>query len=1020
MGRGLPKRPINIFVSGGVDAKTDPKLLTGGAVLRADECYYDKVGALTKCNALTSLSQLWTGRTDGGSINNVKELFQAPGGKPLVIASGTAGTLAPYRALFQYSDAESKWVLNERAPTPMPSVVTSLDNVDSSQSDQRSPDCCVAGNQGTLVVLSVWSNIAGLGPWFTVAPKGGPYTTKTDLRTGTAATPVGDLSRAVGSGKYACVVWVDNTQALRVMIQDTSNLNRSMAACQFVLAAAAVANGSNASVEVMKRPGASTILVAYTAVAGGVSLLEFDPSTGGVVAGPTNVAAADVGNGEGGLALLDDQLATGFYWLATAGLTAGVVVRKLTTAFAVSATTTVDASATTNVKHITGYTTGAATFNVFWDVDATPTQNMLIKKGTSVPAVTTWQRGAGLLSKAWKHDGLYYTVVSYMSTQQNTNVVLAHYNNSAPQPAGVMLPNQAGGRAAGDGWSVGRLASVNAFGAQWVCAVTRKIRLVLYGGYEPIRGVSLAYMDMGSALRRPKELGGVLYIPGGILTAYDGIGCNYAAPVIYPEAPTVTTAGAGSMTPGGQYQWLIVYRTADVSGRITRSAASQPTTLTIAAADGAASVVFPAARLATFLGDPDQVLFGSQVVGEVYRAGPASAGASQYNKVGETPCGSTTADTVSFFDSLSDAAAAAGEALYDTGGVLDNFCPPSSNLMECWNGRVFLVDPEYPTRIWFSKQSRPGQGIAFNPLLTLLCEGDGFGPVTAIAGMDRYLIVFKRGAILAFTGDGPNDANQGSFSNPILVSTTVGTIDPGSVVLTPDGLMFNDFRSGVWTLTRGLSLDPSGFPIANAGAASYLTVPDATLFPSLNQVRFLITGTAQWAVWHMLLKKWTLIAATGATGALAVNSTAQSLAGSWWQVSGASGLIQYEDPTSGNKDTAHAQEVDFPPSSLAGISGFELVYELQLNGVLLNVTGSLEVDIDYDEESTYAETHTINLAALTVFNFAVPLNRRKCRSIAIQLFALSPAVSFSLTSLRVLCAIKGRGMYPMPISQSFT
>lgn len=1022
MGRGLPKRPINIFVSGGVDAKTDPKLLTGGAVLRADECYYDKIGALTKRNALTTLTQNWTGRTDSGAINNVKELFQAPGGKPMIIANGTAATLAPYRGLFQYSDAESKWVLNERAPTPMPSVVTSLDNVDATLADQFGADSCVATNAGTPLVLSVWSDT--LSPsvlWFTVGPRGGPRTAKqmVDAATGTSV-----ISRAVASGKYACVIYADSALALRVMIQDTSNLNKPIATCRFILDGAAAVSPAG-RIDAILRPGSANIIVAYKAPVG-VSLLEFNPATGAVVTGPVNIAAASA---QRGVALLDDQLSTGFYWLSTAG-TGGVVVRKLTTAFAVSTTTTVDAAAVAASANMNGYTTGANAFNVFWDIPATPSENTLIKMGTSVPVVTTWQLGCSLISRAWKYDGLYYTVVSYASTRQKTNVVLAHYSSGQAQPVGIIMPNTAGGNPVGI--SAGQLSAVNSYdGTTFVAGMLRQSSLTSQGGtFAAVRGIVTAFMSMAAPLRRPKELGGVLYIPGGILTAYDGVGANYAQPVIYPEAPTGAAGAGGALTASGQYQWIVVYKTVDSSGRVTRGAASQPLTLTLGAGDSSATITAASARIAAYQSPARSTDF-SVITGELYRAGPASAGASQYNKVAEQQASSTTADTISFVDTMSDITAATGEPLYDAGGVLDNFCPPSCSLLETWNGRIFLVDAEYPTRIWFSKQSRPGVGVAFNPLLTLLCEGDGFGPVTAIAGMGRYLIVFKRGAILAFAGDGPNDANQGSFSNPILVSTTVGTIDPGSVVLTPDGLMFNDFRSGFWTLTLGLSLDPVGFPIAspvNPGASPGIfpgyQCADASLVPALNQVRFLCNaGGATWACWHMPLKKWTLMNSDNFSGALAVNLPAAGDAGSmWWQFKGVTGTIQYENfgLAGFTKDSGHAQSISFPPSALAGISGFELVYELQLAGQGINIGGSLEVDVDYDEEGTFAETHTIALAATTTFNLLVPLNRRKCRSIAINLFALNLNVAFSLTSLRVLCAIKGRGMYPMPLSQSFT
>lgn len=1023
MGKGLRKQAVPVFVSGGVDTTTDPKLVPAGAVVQANECQYSTTGALSKRNAVTSLSQNWVGRLDSGSLTSINAAFPDLDGKPLLIGGGTGATLAPYKSLFKYSDSESKWVLNERTPVPMPTVVTAIDNVDASRSDQQDPDCCVAANAGVSMVLTVWSTVSTTnGPWFTVGPRGGPTTNKVDIRTGTALTPDDNQCRAIASTKYACVIWAGNDGSLRAMIQDTSNLNKAMASCQFVLAAPGsvfVGGGPRNSLDVIKRPGSNNCIVAYPDNGTGISLVEFNPATGAVIAGPVNVAAADCNQAA---CLLDDQLSTGFYWLATAGTTAGVVVRKLTTAFAVSATTVVDATATASVQRITGYTTSSGgAFNVLWDLTAAALQDSSIRMGTSTPSVSTWQRAAALISKAWKHDGIYYTIVGYRSSQQTTNVVLAHYNGSKPQPAGVILPNVSGGENSGGQKS--RLTSVVTYndGVTWVAGVVRKVSNVSSGGsLSAVRGVASAYMNMAPSLRRPRQLNGQIYIPGGILTVYDGVSVNYAQSVIFPEAPTLASSATGGMTPSGQYQYLIVYRTQDSLGRITRSAASIPTAITLGAGDGNVQVTLPTARLATSLWDPAATPLGLQVYGEIYRAGPAAAGGTQYNKIAEVAAGSTTADSVTFTsDTKTDAQAAAGELLYDSGGVLDNFCPPSCSLLETWNQRLFLVDAEYPTRIWFSKQIKAGTGIGFNPLLTILCDGDAGGPITALCAMDQYLVVFKRSSILVFTGDGPNDANQGSFSQPQLVTTAAGTLDPGSVILTPDGVMFNDYRQGFMLLTRGLSLNPIGFPVGGPSASTALGCSDSAIVPALSQVRFWVNFVVY--VWHYVLKKWTTMScpSTGTISLAIPGQEFSGIGGAVYEATPGNGAVRYEALGSSlGIDTSLTPDITLPPLLTDGIGGYQKVYGAHISGTTRAAAGTLFVEVDYDEEGSFTETHSLNFVGLADPKFAIEVafNRRKCRSVQLHIFS-DPTCIWTLMGVKVLVGTKERGIFPVSVAK---
>lgn len=1027
MGKGLQRHAVPVFVSGGLDNRTDPKLVAPGAVVLADECYYAQTGALTKRNATTAVTSNWADQNgNSGAMNAIQDAFLVQGGHPALIASGTGGL---YRELLGFSDSAGKWMRTRSGA--LPSVITSIEGIEAASNnsatsnDMTDPDLCVANNAGNKTVLMCWTDNGGAG------------TANTELRDAASGVPreiQHSLSpslraRCAAVGKYACAFGISALGTVRSIVYDTSTTAAAINTSFGIIAAAPF------HLEAMPRPGGSTIIVAVSAAAG-VTLLEFNPATNAIVAGPVNIAAVDATQCIG---LLDDTQSSGSYWLASVGTTAGAVVRQLTTAFAVTATRVIDntTSLTSGVRNITGYLSSSTEFVVFFDGSAGASYQGWIVKGTwiaGIAATAVWQRGAALLSKAFKYDGIYYLVANYMASAANiqeTQVVLADPvvpfggaggNLTSSAIAGIQLPLVGGGKTN----KVSCLASVYALdSANFLFGTLRKTALTATNGtFLTTRSVVKASMAMTTVRRRPREIGGITYIPGGLLSLYDGVSWKFPAFAAFPEIPTaITPGGGGSMTSSGQYDYVAVYRDVDASGRVYRSAASPVVSVTLGAGDTSAQVVVTTLRLDR--GTPFSTATSAAI--ELYRRGPAAAGATNFNRVAVTGSilGGPGGDSTTFTDTVSDAVANTGETLYDTGGVLDNFSPPSSNLMETWNGRVFLVDPEYPTRIWFSKQLKPGLGLAFNPLLTLLCEGDSGGPITALCAMDHYLVIFKRSSILVVTGDGPNDANQGQFSQAQIVTTATGTTDPGSVCLTPDGVMFHDYRQGFMLLTRGLSLDPVGYPVAANGGVNNNGVSDSALVPTLGQARFLSVATGRVFVWHYVLKKWTRIATqTGGSGLALVSIPGLEVtaAGGALYEAGSTGAIRFESlglNVGPDSSGSYQQQIMLPRLSFDSIGGFSRAYGAHIAGTTLVASNSLTVYIDYDEESAFTETHQINVSTLAdqKFAFEVQFSRQKCQYV--QMLIVGDAASaFSLTGVRFVIGTKGgRGMFPVATTQ---
>ena len=70
--------------------------------------------------------------------------------------------------------------------------------------------------------------------------------------------------------------------------------------------------------------------------------------------------------------------------------------------------------------------------------------------------------------------------------------------------------------------------------------------------------------------------------------------------------------------------------------------------------------------------------------------------------------------------------------------------------------------------------------------------------------MDDKLIIFKKDAIYYITGTGPdNTGANGTFSDATFITSTVGCANPSSIVLMPNGIMFQSDK-GIWLLDRQL------------------------------------------------------------------------------------------------------------------------------------------------------------------------------------------------------------------------
>lgn len=303
-----------------------------------------------------------------------------------------------------------------------------------------------------------------------------------------------------------------------------------------------------------------------------------------------------------------------------------------------------------------------------------------------------------------------------------------------------------------------------------------------------------------------------------------------AATAIAASVPLTLT---GHLT-NQQYFYAATYEWSDNQGNIFRSAPSIPQTVTASAGHSFSILKVPTLRLTYKTANPVKIC--------LYRWSTAQQVYYQVTSVTQPTLNSTTADIITFLDIKSDAQIIGNSILYTTGGVIENIAAPAARSIDLFDTRAWVIDAEDNNLLWFSKQVVQGVPVEWSDLLTMYVppstasEGST-GPMRCLAPMDDKQCIFKPSAIYYVNGKGPdNTGANNQYSEPVFITSTVGTSNQASIVFQPNGLMFQaDNGKGIWLLGRDLSTSYIG---ADVEAFNTATVLSAIAVPGTNQVRF--------------------------------------------------------------------------------------------------------------------------------------------------------------------------------------
>jgi hypothetical protein len=266
-----------------------------------------------------------------------------------------------------------------------------------------------------------------------------------------------------------------------------------------------------------------------------------------------------------------------------------------------------------------------------------------------------------------------------------------------------------------------------------------------------------------------------------------------------------------------------------------------------------------------------------------------------------------------------------------------------------FKNRLFLIDAEDQNLLWYSKIVIEGTPVEMSDLLTLYvapttgAQGST-GVITSLSAMDDKLIIFKRDAIYYVTGTGPDSTGANNdFSDPIYITSSVGCTNPRSIVLMPQGLMFQSDK-GIWLLGRDLSTNYIGDAVE---AYNFYNVQSALAIPGTNQVRFTLTNNVT-LMYDYYQKQWGTFTDLGAISACLYQNTHTYLNGS--------GQVFQETPGL-YLDGSSPVLMGFTSNwlSLAGLQGYERFYFLYLLGTYYTPF-KLNVGLAYDYNQGPSQT----------------------------------------------------------------
>jgi hypothetical protein len=668
-------------------------------------------------------------------------------------------------------------------------------------------------------------------------------------------------------------------------------------------------------------------------------------------------------------------------------------------------------------------------------------ENTLTIGGTlGTPAVLI--RSVGLASKAFLYNATPYMVVAYQSPYQPTYFLI----NGSAQIISRFAYSNGGGYCPAGLPSVNLSGNVASFGYLYKDFITsantsQQLSITKSGIYSQT-GINLMQITIGTSNVVPVEIGNALNITGGFEWEYDGYVAVENNFFVWPDSIEATwsdTGGSMVANPPGwvsgqpSYEYQVCYTSTNNQGNIEYSAPSIPIQIVLssdASTAGSVTLNIPTVRLTYKTANPIKI--------SIYRWSIANQEFYEVTSISIPLINNPAVDYLTYVDTHADASIIGNSLIYTTGGVIEDVGAPAFTSQCLFDDRVFGIDAEDPNLMWYSKQVIEATPVEFSDLLTFYVAPStgsqgSTGNLECVFPMDTNLIMFKKDAILYINGTGPDNTGANStYSQPIFITSTVGTTNQQSIVMTDAGLMFQSDK-GIWLLERNVvQATFVGAPVQ--AFTQNATVNSAVCIPGTTQVRFTLSSGIT-LMYDYFFMQWATF-----NNAPAISSTLYNGLHTYLDKFGS---IYQETPglyLDGNNPVL----LQFTTGwfNLAGLQGYQRLHEIQLLASYVsphlmyisiaydhanateprllqpdNYTGVYGSDSLYGQTSPYGGEGPLE-------NYTIQTNTGNCDSFQISIqevydpsYGASAGAGFTLSAMNLVVGIK-KGYRPFSASKS--
>lgn len=493
------------------------------------------------------------------------------------------------------------------------------------------------------------------------------------------------------------------------------------------------------------------------------------------------------------------------------------------------------------------------------------------------------------------------------------------------------------------------------------------------------------------------EAGKTLYISGGYLAKFDGTAITENGFLLAPDKPTVSAAAGTGVLAAGTYLVAVVFEEIDAQGRTHRSAVSVISSIALTGGAGSSQITTQVpAYAATGPAKQMRIVF--------YRSQKDKS--ILYREAIMSMTATSGTISVTLGSSVTDAALAAREQIYTAGGQWDNYQPSAPLALAFDKNRASAIEGDNLGRAIFSKRMIPGNALAFFPVYYRSAEVGG-DELTGVASSLSRKFAFKKRGIFVASGDGADDTLAAdTLSQFEDQSKDIGAVDPRSIVVTQEGILFRSLK-GIYLLGLDGSMQYVGADVYAYTGVDSFKYQFATFNRDTNEVYF-VSQTATPAV--LVLKlfrnkrglqyKWT-------TGTLNGQANVKDVA-VWGGASGAAtqrmvfalnsssggSLVAQETPGAYSdalvSPSAHVQQlITTGWIKLNGITGYGRLWAIYVLGNSYS-SHQFKCDIAYDYESTWAETKAMSSVNATIGNspylFAMEPAKTQCTAFRLRMY----------------------------------